>query len=176
MVFGLLLVVPAGVMTYGLSTGQTVQWWSASGQWIGGLGALIAALAALEIARRGWAEAERIAADGWDRAEAEHRRQEARYDAERAADVKKAQLDGVARDLDESRRIALTALLMPRRREQAEALASLVNALTFHSRTISPQQGRDMLGALPIGAEQDVIKQRVDELCRELGDPTLFGT
>lgn len=72
------------VIVYGWSSGKTGEWWAAWGQWIGGVGSIAAAVAALWIARTGWQQADALAREGWERAEAEHDRQALRHAAELA--------------------------------------------------------------------------------------------
>lgn len=164
------------VVVWGVASGQRTEWWAAWGQWVGGVGSIAAAVVALSIARAGWRHAEQIAREGWDRAEAEHRRQENRHDAELAAQAAVVERERVRRDLDESRRVALMALSTgPTGENRAEVIATVVNALAYHSEILAPGDARVLLGQLNAGSDKSSDIQRlVDQLCEQRGDPPLF--
>lgn len=148
--------VPAASITYGWSTGKTAEWWSAWGQWMGAAGSIVAAVAALWIAWWGWERAEKL----------------------RAADAEAARRAQVRRDLDETRRIALTAhSIRGPQGYSPEVIATVVNALAYHSEIVTPNVAHEVLTQFQSGGDQQrVIEQLIDMLCRELGDPPLFGT
>ncbi len=53
------VVALAAPITFGAITNQRVEWWSAWGQWVGGVGSTAAAVVALFIAQRSWQQAEK---------------------------------------------------------------------------------------------------------------------
>lgn len=154
---------PACAIGYGWTTGKTADWWSAWGQWIGGAGSIFAALAALWIAREGWRRSE-------DR--------ETRYERQREAEAEAERESQRRADLDESRRVALMALSVGvGGKRPAEVIATVINALAYHSEVLTPAQARDLLIQLQSGGgQQGAIKELVDEICRRRNDQPLFGS
>ena len=156
-------VVLAGAVGYGWATGKTADWWSAWGQWIGGAGSILAALAALWIAREGWRRAE-------DR--------ETRYERQREAEAEAARESQRRAALDETRRVALMALSIGTAGQgSAEVIATVINAMVYHLEVLSPAQARDLLGQFQSGGDQQgAIQKLIDDLSRKRNDQPLFGS
>lgn len=139
---------PAAVVATGAVTDQSVEWWRAWGQWIGAGGSIVAAVAALWIAWWGWERAEK----------------------HRGADAEAVRESDRRKDLDETRRIALTAHLQGNA-SPPEVVATVVNALVYHSKIVRPDEAQQMLNRLRSTENlAPVLQQLINSICKELGD------